>query len=279
MKIIIDSGSTKTEWAIISNEGNIKRLSTKGMNPYFINEAEIIDIIQYEISNNIELENNIEIFFYGAGCSNSKNKEIIKSSFASICDIDNIKVETDILGAAKALFGKESGIACILGTGSNTCIFDGEKIIESKFSTGYIFGDEGSGSHLGKSFISLYLNDKMPPEIIEKFNNKFGISKEDILNHVYKQPFPNRFLASFCEFLKENIQEEFIEMLVIKCFIEFFENSVLELENYKDKEIGFVGSIAFEFEEQLKKTALLFEIKIGKIIKSPIGELEKFHSN
>ena len=278
MKIIIDSGSTKTELVIISEDGKNKQILTKGLNPYFISEPEIIDLIKSEISSEINFDIKNEVYFYGSGCSNTKNIEIIRNSFSIICDPNHIYIETDILGAARALFGNKSGIACILGTGSNTCLYDGIKIVDSQFSTGYIFGDEGSGSHLGKSFINLYLNNKMPSEIIEKFDKKYNLTKEDILNAVYKKPYPNRFLANFCIFLKENIHEEFIEMLIIKCFIEFFENSILEFKEPKDYNIGFIGSIGYEFKDQLIKTSNLFELKIGEIIKSPIDNLERYHS-
>jgi N-acetylglucosamine kinase-like BadF-type ATPase len=278
MKIIIDSGSTKTELIIISEDGKNKKILTRGLNPYFISESEIIDLVKSEISSEIDFDIKNELYFYGAGCSNSKNIEIIRNSFSIICDPNHIYIETDILGAARALFGNKSGIACILGTGSNTCLYDGIKIVDSQFSTGYIFGDEGSGSHLGKSFINLYLNNKMPPEIIEKFEKKYTLTKEDILNSVYKKPNPNRFLANFCLFLKENIHEEFIEMLVIKCFIDFFENSILEFKEPKEYKIGFIGSIGYEFKDQLEKTSNLFELKIEEILKSPIDNLQRYHS-
>jgi N-acetylglucosamine kinase-like BadF-type ATPase len=280
MILIADSGSTKTQWCLADNEKRLISIATQGINPYFQSEEDIFKILKIELlpflnSPLVELQ----IFFYGAGCGSTEKNKLMKIALTKTFSEASIEVNNDLLGAARALCGKEKGIAAILGTGSNTCYFDGEKIAEHPESSGlgYILGDEGSGAHIGKTFIQAYLNKELPTIIAEKFYQSFKLKKEDILNAVYKKPMPNRFLASFSTFVNENSTDEYLRDLVINCFNQFFDKHVCKYPQHKNVPLNCVGSVAFNFRTILQKVAHTKGVAIGKIITNPIDDLTRYH--
>ena len=279
MKLIADSGSTKTDWKLESVNGSLLtgegggRGLTQGINPFHMSEDTILDILRNELLPQLDsVRSSIEeIEFYGAGCTVAKisvMKALLSEVFPSA---KSVVVGSDMLGAAKALLGKNEGIACILGTGANSCLYDGEKIISNVSPMGYILGDEGSGAVLGKTFINeLYKGGHQ--EFISIFEKETNLTQADIIQKVYREALPNRFLASLSKFIGAHIAEEqWIEDMVVNCFRDFFRKNVRHY-NRKDLSVSFVGSVAYYYQIQLKKAAEMEGFVIGKVLKSPLGD-------
>ena len=277
MKLIADSGSTKTEWKLIENNQIINSFITIGLNPYFVKTQEIHAVVESEISHFVDKSRISECYFYGAGCLAEINKLIVKEALLKSFSNCIIEVETDIVGAARALFQRSKGIACILGTGSNSCLYDGEKIIENIPSLGYIFGDEGGGVHIGKKLISAFLRNELPNEITKKLQKEYQLSRESIMNFVYKEKFPNRYLAAFCTFISDNIDNSYLETIVKESFSEFVICQLSKYSDYQKMPIGFIGSIAFYFKEQLNEVLKESGLKLSKVMKSPMDGLIEYH--
>jgi glucosamine kinase len=280
MILIADSGSTKTQWSVADQEKSLMFIPTQGINPYFQSEEDILKIIKTELLPFLTFPlQSLQIFFYGAGCGSAEKNKIVETALSKAFTDANIKVNNDLLGAARALCGSNKGIAAILGTGSNTCYYDGEKIAEHPESSGlgYILGDEGSGAHIGKTFIQAYLNKELPVSVAEKFYQSFKLKKDDILDAVYKRPMPNRFLASFSKFINENMADEYLTSLVTDCFIQFFNKHICKYSQHKNIPLNCVGSVAYNYRTILQKVALSKGVTIGKIISNPIEELTQYH--
>lgn len=269
MKLTADSGSTKTTWLLNTNGAKKLYFYTQGINPFHMDNETMESILEKELMPQLQsLESPIDIIeFYGAGCTVEKSvilKNILQKFFPSA---KSVIVGSDMLGAAKALFNNEPGIACILGTGSNSCLYDGEKIVENIYPMGYILGDEGSGAVIGKTFLNcLYKGTHR--NFITVFESETGLTLPDIINKVYRGPLPNRFLASLCPFIHSHLSEQWIEEMVIECFKKFFENNIKHYNSYLN--LGFVGSVAFYFEKQLRKAAEKESSFITKIMKEPL---------
>jgi glucosamine kinase len=279
MILIADSGATKTDWRLISNKSEVCNVKTIGFNPYFIDTEEIVKVLKdtlipYLFDHTIQ-----KIFFYGAGCSTLQKNDIIIKALHKLFGKIEIHVEHDILAAARGLFGNSEGIACILGTGSNSCYYDGIETYEGLPSLGYIYGDEGSGAQLGKYLVEAYMKKKLPEDLNKKFNEKYLYSIEDILTNTYKKSSPNRFLASFTNFYTENKNSEYLKAIEIKCFNDFIDYFIISFKNYKEVPIGFIGSVAYFFSDSLKKAFSERGLEVYKIVKSPIEGLIDFHSN
>jgi N-acetylglucosamine kinase-like BadF-type ATPase len=252
-----------------------KEIFSVGINPFYQSEAEITDEIQ-EISTQMNGVKISAVYFYGAGCLPEK-KAMVAAALTQIFHNADIEVNTDLLAAARALFGANAGIACILGTGSNSCFYDGERIAKNVSPLGFILGDEGSGAVLGKKLIGNLLKNQLPKELCERFFERYQTTSAQIMEAVYKRPFPNRYLAQFTQFLYEYKQEKPIFELIYSSFSDFFRRNVQQYD-YANYEVSLVGSVAFYLEEILRKAATDNQISIGKIIKSPMEGLIKFHS-
>lgn len=279
MKLIADSGSTKTDWRLIINSEEVIGFQTEGLNPYFKTKDEILTVLKEDVFPNIKNLNDIkEVHFYGAGCSSKEKNKILEEPFSKSFINASIHIQHDLLGASIALCGNNKGIAVILGTGSNSCIFDGNKIIEEQQSLGYILGDEGAGSNIGKQLLKDFLYQNIPVHLSELLKTEFSLSKELILENVYKQPLPNRFLASFLKWVGEHIDHEaYLQNLVLDSFDSFFKTHLINYKNYKEHPINIVGSVGYFFKEYLHIIAFKYETKIGKIIKAPIDGLVEYH--
>ena len=277
MILIADSGATKTDWRLIYSREDIRSFQTIGFNPFFIGSMNIRDEMDKELVPFIDSKNVKEVFFYGAGCSAVEQCIIIEDGLKPIFPDARIKVESDLIGASRALCGHHEGIACIIGTGSNSCFFDGKKITENIPSLGYLLGDEGSGAYIGKILLREILSLSAPPDVREMFANKYNYSKVDILTHLYKLDFPNRFLASFTRFVSENISHPFMQTLVHDAFCVFFGTQVLKYKRYKEVSVCFTGSVAFYFADILKEVAKERGIEIKNIVQSPIAGLIEYH--
>jgi glucosamine kinase len=277
MYLIADSGSTKTTWALIENGTLKKTITTPGLNPYFHTSESVEAILLADLVPEVVPDDIREIHFYGAGCSTENKNKILRDALAIWFRKSRIFIYHDILGAARALFGRERGIACILGTGCNSCYFDGTEIHSKVPSLGYIFGDEGAGSNIGKGLMEAYLKNRLPADLKEEFNKEYRLSLEDILNALYNQPFPNRFLASFSEFISPRQQHPFLRVLVKNSFQAFFDEQVSQYEDHTCATVSFIGSIAYHFRDILMETAFENGIKVGVILKSPLEGLISYH--
>ena len=275
--LIADSGSTKTDWILTTAENSILKVETMGINPVRDSQDAIFDIVKNKLAPSIPHEYQIqEIYFYGAGCIDPYKKsveEVLTNIFASA---QRIAVESDLLGAARALCGNKAGIACILGTGSNSCLYDGKHIICNTSPLGYILGDEGSGAFLGKTLVSNVLKKIFSQEIQESFLKRYSLTPSIIINKVYREPMPNRFLASLAPFLAEHREETEIHDMLVWAFRQFFVRNV-KTYNHPEMEINMVGSIAFYFEKEIMDAAAKEGLKIGKILKKPVQEIADFH--
>lgn len=279
MILIADSGSTKTDWRLIDENRNIKQFSTLGFNPFFQSEKDISLELKQNLLPHLGLREDdfLEIHFYGAGCSSDQKCEIVKEGLSSVFKKSKIKVEHDLLAAARALCGQQRGIAAILGTGSNSCYYNGEEITEHIPSLGFILGDEGSGAHLGKKLIAAYLYNEMPLELAKRFNSRFNLSKDDILDAIYKKTLPSRYLASFSKFILQNIKEQFLVDLVTDSFSSFFDHHICKYEKHKVEKFNCVGSVGFYFSNILRGVAAEKGVNVGKIIETPIAGLTLYH--
>lgn len=278
MKLIADSGSTKTAWKLIEAPGKTKDIKTHGLNPFFRTEDEIFQ----ELTSSLlpETGTNIqEIYFYGAGVVNQEKGNIVRNALAQIYTKASIETHSDVLGAARALFGDQAGIACILGTGSNVCLYDGKEITGGVSPLGFILGDEGSGAVMGRKLLGDYFKEVMPPNLRDEFAKQYNLTWEEALNRVYRSEKPNQFLAQFTPFLSKHENSAYCQEFVQHNFMEFFERNVSHIPNYTNYPIGFIGSVAYYFSQILNNTASYFGFDKTTIIKDPIDGLEKYYNN
>ncbi|MEZ5197915.1 MAG: ATPase [Bacteroidales bacterium] len=279
MILIADSGATKSDWILINRGNEHMRFQLVGMNPYYIDSKQIESIISKDLIPFIDGKAIKKVYFYGAGCSSVYKSMTVEEALIKLFRNAEIHVESDLIGAARALFGSKPGIACILGTGSNSCYYDGSKIVQNITSLGYFLGDEGSGAHMGKTFIKDYLLGNLPEEINARFKKDYNYSRDNILDAIYNLPFPNRYLASFCEFYADNLSNKYIFELITNSFREFFINQIEQYEQHKRVPLCFTGSVAFFFEALLRQIATEFEVKVDKVLRSPINALADFHKD
>lgn len=278
MKLIADSGSTKTHWCLIRDHGEYECYYTPGINPFFQTEFEIEDHIRKKLLPQIGAASVEEIYFYGAGCATEKQKETLAGVFTGVFDPDKVEVESDLLGAARALCGDMPGIACILGTGSNSCYYDGREIVKQVSPLGYIIGDEGSGAILGKRLVADCLKNQLPQPIRERFFERFGLTQAQIIENVYTKPFPNRFLASLSVFLKENLEQPELRRIVYVSFSEFFKRNVCQYD-YQHNKVNIVGSVGYHYQEVLRQVMNDMSLHAGIIIQAPMDNLRIYHTD
>lgn len=276
VKLIADSGSTKTEWCLVNGKKKIY-VETQGLSPYFLSESQVKDILEKELVSKLKKQQPEEIYFYGTGCSNPANVKLISNAIKSVFKGAKVAVDHDLMGAAKALCGTEKGVACILGTGSNSCYFNGKKIVKNSPGLGYVLGDEGSGTHLGRKVIQYYLYNTFDGELIDRFNLKYNTTASEILDAVYKKPLPNRYLAGYAGFLVENRGHFMIENIIEDSFNDFFFNHIYKYRESWTMPIHFVGSVAHGFKDVLKDMCASYELQLGKVLKNPMEGLISYH--
>lgn len=277
MILIADSGSTKTSWAVTGPESHQRIIQTQGLNPYFTSPGQIHEVFRDELIPFLDPSSVTGIFFYGAGCSTELNNRLVASQLSNFFPAAGIHIYHDILGAARALFGSNPGIACILGTGSNSSYYDGKEIFSDIPSLGYLFGDEGAGSSLGKKLLEKYLRKEFSGSLLDAFDQSYGLSLEEILNSLYNKPFPNRYLASFSPFLLANKEKPEIHDLIFSSFTEFMDRHVTRYSRYLSVPAGFLGSIAYHYRDILYEAAAVRSVIISSILPSPMEGLLAFH--
>lgn len=276
MILIADSGSTKTDWSVIENNQLIQSLRTKGMNPYFQSEKEIDDELSNILLPQLGSKTIESTYFYGAGCTTEKI-DLMQKKIKTLLSAQYVEVSSDLLGAARSLCGHEAGIVGILGTGSNSCFYDGENIAKNIPALGFVLGNEGAGDTLGKRFVSDLLKDMINDNIKELFLNKYNLTAGKIIERVYKQPFPNRFLAAFAPFIAEHLDIPEVQKIVIDNFCDFFNRNIKHYD-YRRYRTNIVGSIAFHFRGLLMVSAEQCGIHLGRIIQSPMEGLVNYHT-
>ncbi len=278
MILIADSGSTKTDWSVVEKGKLLQQIFTKGTNPFFQTEEEISNEIEKTLLPQLATNAFDAVYFYGAGCVFHDKIEMVHRAVSGHLSISgSIEVNTDMLAAARGLCGHEPGITCILGTGSNSCYYDGEKIVDNVSPLGFILGDEGSGACLGKLLVGDILKNQMTPELKEKFLKQFNLTAGEIIDRVYRKPFPNRFLASLSPFLAQNINEPCVHSLVVNSFLSFLKRNVMQYD-YQHNKVHFIGSVAFYYQDLLTEACQMVGIQLGNIIKSPMENLISYHA-
>jgi len=278
MIIIADGGSTKTNWCLINEEQQKIYFNTEGYNPYFASTEYITQSLRKNLPADLEIEKVKEVNYYGAGVHNEEKAAVVADALKQVFTNAKTFVGHDLLAAARALLGRKAGFAAILGTGTNTCLYDGEKITYTINSGAYILGDEGSGCHIGKKLLIDYLRGYMPEAVRESFWNTYKLTPDDIQENVYSKPLASRFCASFSKFVYDNnMHIEYTRGLVKSSFDEFFKNLVSHYPNYQSYEFNCIGSVGYNFRNVLEETALEYGMQMGKLVRSPIDDLVKFH--
>lgn len=277
MILIADSGASKTDWHMLDQNGSIEQAQSIGYNPYYQPieqfDKEVREVLVPQIKHPVT-----KIFYYGTGCSSDKNRKMIRTALERYFTDAHIEVWHDLLAAARALCGEDQGIACILGTGANSCYYDGVRIVENVTSLGYVLGDEGSGAWMGKKIVADYLRKDLPEKLWDHFKKRFPMDRDEILSRVYSQEMPSRFLGSFSHFIFQHLKEPYCYKLVYDGFSEFMEKNVMRYERYNELKVHFVGSVAFYFSDILRQVANDKGITLKNILESPIAGLTLYHN-
>ncbi len=277
-QLIADSGSTKATWCLLSDNGEKKIIKTEGYNPYFVSTEQVYQSLQSQLIPNLPNDLKVAtVSFYGAGCSTIAKNMIIKNAIQKCFPQSHVNVDHDLLAAARALLFNKPGFAAILGTGTNSCLYDGKQVTHNIDSLGYFLGDEGSGSYLGKKLLRDHLRGYLPAELESKFKSQYALGKEEIFDRLYNQPLPNRFLASFALFFGNNASHEYCRDIIYSGFQDFFNHLVCGYPNYKSYSFNCVGSIAHTFSDVLQVVCKEHQMPLGIIIRSPIDRLTEYH--
>lgn len=277
MIAIVDSGSTKTNWLFTGEKEGIQ-IRTLGINPYYQTADDITDNLHKELVPNMPEVKHIEaIYFYGAGCELPAQQAVVQKAIQPIFPHAKVSVDNDLIAAARSLFGKESGIACISGTGSNTCFYNGEKIERNINSLGLYMGDEGSGGYLGKLLVRDYLREVMPKEMRERFEVFTPDRRADIMDKIYRKPFPNRYLASLAPFAILHQSDDYIQSLIMENFRLLFERCIAQYPQHKTHPVRFIGSVALHLQPFLQKVAESMGVIVDSITNDPLPGLQEYH--
>ena len=292
MRLIIDAGSTKMEWILMDGNVAKQRFQTEGFNPNYAERQCLENIIHLVETRFIASPDDKLLFprrdksaslqtmhYYGTGCGNEQNCLLIKEVFQHRFPNTEIHVTHDLMAACHAVLGHEKGIACILGTGSNACFYDGENITDKAVSLGYLVGDEGSGMHIGREVVRAYFYGFMPEELMQEFYSSYRLELKDFIQQLYHNEQPSKYLASFAKFAGEHQNVPFIHDLVKGCFKAFVEAFVLRFEECKEMKVGFVGSVAYHFQDVLKECLAEYSLTIGEVMQAPAEGLIRYYQN
>lgn len=276
LKLIADSGATKTAWMLLG-EGKERSFKTAGISPYLMNKEQIQQLLIKELPKKIQHKKNLEIYHYGTGCKTISKANIVSKALSSVFPDAKVHVTHDLMGAVYATCNGKPGIACILGTGSNSCYFNGKKIVFNSPGLGYVLGDEASGAYFGKMLVQHFLYKKFDAALEKAFEKEFHLDRDAILHHVYKEPFPNRFLASFAKFLTAHRGHYIIENIIEDGLRDFFGTHLIAYKEAIHVPIHFVGSIAFHFKDKIAELCDMYGFQLGHVLKDPIEGLTKYH--
>ncbi|QHL87792.1 N-acetylglucosamine kinase [Nibribacter ruber] len=277
MILIADSGSTKTAWRQITKDGVLAETKTAGINPYYQSSEEIAQMLEQSLLEQWPDITPKEVYFYGAGCSAPDKKAMVEAALQQAFPASKIEIHHDLEAAARALCGEEPGIACILGTGSNSCLYNGHQIVHNLPNLGFILGDEGSGGYMGKRLVQTFLNNELPADLHQAFQQRYHLTRDEVVDNVYRKPYPNRYMATFAKFLFDHRQHPFIYQMIYQSFSDFFEKTIVKYPDYQQYNVHFVGSIAFHFSDILRKVAQQYAVRVQHILENPMAGLSLYH--
>lgn len=278
MILIADGGSTKSAWSQLDEAGNRVNFNTEGYNPDFMDTAAIAASLDRSLPETLPREEVSEVYYYGAGVESAEKGEIVARAMRQIFPAARVEVDHDLLAAARALLGTKPGFAAILGTGTNSCLYDGQKVTMKVDSLGYFLGDEGSGSFIGKRLLRDFLRGQLPKGLEDVFRATFpDLTRNGILDRLYNQPLPNRFLASFSKFCYDNNNFSYCREIVVDGFEAFFQNLVTKYPRYQEHTFNCVGSVAYNFRDALEEVCRRHGMPMGRIVRAPIDNLVRFH--
>ncbi|MBM3921761.1 MAG: N-acetylglucosamine kinase [Sphingomonadales bacterium] len=275
--LIADSGATKTEWCILQ-KGKHRSILTQGISPYFLSTDQIAGVLKKELWPAVSKLEVAAIYYYGTGCANTTNARSVKKALQQVFPDAATQVTHDLMGAARGLCGNQKGVACILGTGSNSCYYDGKKIVRNSPGLGYVLGDEGSGAYLGKKVIQYYLYDTFDEDLRARFDATFTTTSAEILESVYKKPFPSRYLAGYARFLAENRGHYMIENIIEDGLNDFFFQHLCKYKEIWKYPVHFTGGVAFGFRDIIKQLCHSYEFELGQILQHPMQGLIQYHA-
>lgn len=275
MILIADSGSTKTDWALVSDQSSTV-VATQGISPVHQSDAQIRQILADELLPQLSAADVDAVYFYGSGVRSDKEAPMASLLQNLFPAAGAVEAHSDLLGAARALCGHKEGVACILGTGANSCLYDGSQVVQNTSALGYILGDEGSGAVLGRTLLNGIYKGVLSKEIENLFEGETGLTLNEVIERVYRQPLPNRFLASLAPFIHRHLDDSDVCSMVISCFCEFFSKNIKPY-NHLDLPVGFVGSVAWYFSDELREAAEMTGFSVGAILQSPISALMAYH--
>ncbi|MFD2969669.1 N-acetylglucosamine kinase [Sphingobacterium bambusae] len=280
MIIIADGGSTKTNWCLLDDSNKKIYFNTEGYNPYFVDSDYIVNSLKKGLPGDLPLDKIEEVNYYGAGVHNAEKAKIVEVAMQKVFPSARVEIGHDLLAAARALLGDQPGFAAILGTGTNTCIYDGNEITHNIDSAAYILGDEGSGSFIGKKLLTDFIRGLMPEDVAKSFFETYKLTPDEIMDNVYTKPLANRFCASFSKFVYDNnVNIQYTRKIVDDAFEAFFNNLVSKYPDYQNYTFNCIGSVGYNFRNVLEEKASHYNMKVGKILRSPIDDLVVFHIN
>ncbi len=280
MIIIADGGSTKTNWCLLDDSNKKIYFNTEGYNPYFVDSDYIVNSLKKGLPGDLPLDKIEEVNYYGAGVHNAEKAKIVEVAMQKVFPSARVEIGHDLLAAARALLGDQPGFAAILGTGTNTCIYDGNEITHNIDSAAYILGDEGSGSFIGKKLLTDFIRGLMPEDVAKSFFETYKLTPDEIMDNVYTKPLANRFCASFSKFVYDNnVNIQYTRKIVDDAFEAFFNNLVSKYPDYQNYTFNCIGSVGYNFRNVLEEKANHYNMKVGKILRSPIDDLVVFHIN
>jgi N-acetylglucosamine kinase-like BadF-type ATPase len=277
MILIADGGSTKTTWCLVDAHATRSLFHTEGYNPEFIDTAGIIASLRQHLPASLATDTVAELYYYGASVVSPAQVATVAEAMGAVFGQARVVVGHDLLAAARALLGRQPGFAAILGTGTNSCVYDGERVAYNVDSLGYFLGDEGSGAFIGKALLRDYLRGDMPADLRAAFHTAYGLERDAILDHLYNQPFPNRFIASFARFAYDHSPASYCQALVAEAFDLFFRNIIKKYPGYQAHTFNCVGSVGYHFRDALARAAAAHGMAVGRIIRSPIDDLVAYH--
>jgi len=279
MLLIADSGSTKTSWRLLDGQNPHRDFSTIGLNPHYVSTNEIHKSLNDTLLPQLGFAPHLitQTYFYGAGCSSIRENKTVRDALDGLFPNSQNVVDHDLLAAARASSGSEAGIVCILGTGSNTCAYDGKKIVDNVPSLGFIIGDEGSGANIGRLLTKAFFYRDMPKDLASKFDEQYQLTKDEYIGRVYGDAIPSRYVAQFSRFCADYREHPFIQRLLRQNFFNFLTRHVLKYENCREWRIHYIGSVAYYYQDILKEEMEVLGLKPGHFIKNPLDGLTDFH--
>lgn len=277
--LLAESGSTKTDWRLLRPGARILKFKTGGINPYLQSPEAIGDMLKAEMDWNKSRHSADAIMFYGAGAGSAANQKMLQNTLKQFFGIKKVGVQSDMMAAVHAMCGTEKGVVCIIGTGSNSCYYDGKKIVEQQASLGYVAGDEGSGNYMGKRVLQYYAYNTFDTELRMSFEMLFGSDLPQMLHRIYREPFPNRYLAGFAQLLYDNRGHFMVENIIEDCLNDFFHHHILKYRQSWKQPIHFTGSIAWGFRDVIISLCQQYELELGKIVQSPMDGIVKYYKD